>query len=208
MLTVGASLQTPTYYTLDDEFDATLTANFNSNYIYPPSNSTLGQQQALSDIFISNYNLRTPLRFNLGASFFVGKRGFLSADLELVDYSSSQLSSNDFSTTGDNRTIENLYETAVNIKAGGELRHDIFRLRAGYARFSDPFKEDSGIDRGTDHLTFGAGIKLPSFFFDLGFVNSFYDSDLSPYTLPDGTRPTATVENSKLSALFTVGFTF
>lgn len=207
-MTFGFSLITPTLYTLDDEFEAALVSNFNENYIYPGNNSTLGEQAVFSDIFISNYELRTPLRLAGGATFFFGKNGFISGDLEWINFSNSQLSSEDFNTNGDNRTIENIYQSSFNFRVGGEYRYSIFRLRGGFAHFGDPFEIETVVDRDVTNITVGAGIKLPSFYLDLGLVNSYYDSSVSPYTLIDGTSPTATVENNKLSAIISAGFTF
>ena len=103
-------------------------AQFNNNFIYQPTGLTLGEQISFTDIFLSKYELRIPWRINTGATYFFGKKGFISADVEFVDHSKSHLSSNDFSTSGDNNTISSIYKSVVNIRVGGELRHDIFRI--------------------------------------------------------------------------------
>ena len=59
-----------------------------------------------------------------------------------------------------------------------------------------------------ENIHYGLGLRLPKFFFDIGFEHSFYDSEVSPYTFADGTRPVAEIENKRFSAVITGGFKF
>jgi len=168
----------------------------------------LGEQISFSDIFLSKYELRIPWRINTGATYFFGKKGFISADIEFVDHSKSHLSSNDFSTSGDNNTINSIYKSVVNFRLGGEFRHEIFRFRGGYSSTADPYEQENGVDNLIENIHYGLGLRLPKFFLDFGFEHSFYDSEISPYTLADGTRPVAEIENKRFSAVITGGFKF
>ncbi len=204
-LTLGVSFISPTFYNLEEVYAGSIVANFN-NYVYSPE-LTLTQEIAESDIFLSNYSLRTPWKINGGLAYFFGKNGFITADVEWVDYTKNHLNSNDFSTTGDNRTINSLYKSVLNYRAGAEYRYDIFRFRGGYAFTADPYEGD-GIDRSISSISFGGGIRLKNFYVDLGFVNSWNKSTASPYTLVDGTGPVANIDNNIFSAVTTVGFNF
>ena len=58
----------------------------------------------------------------------------------------------------DNFVIDELYESVVNVRVGGEYRFDNFRLRAGYAFLPDPIKDYNLQDR--TNITFGFGITI------------------------------------------------
>src|SRR5690606_9256598 len=68
-LTIGLSYTTPSFYSLEDASTINLTANFND------STNTDGV-----DYLPYQFDLRTPARVNTGVSYFIGKKGFISAD--------------------------------------------------------------------------------------------------------------------------------
>ena len=204
---IGASVVTPTYYQFDEESDVAIEANYN-NYFFQPENITLGSETAESDIFLTTYDLTTPLRLTGGVAVFFNKNGFISADVEYIDYSNSSLSSNDFSTSADNRTIEALYTSVVNFRVGGEYRYDVFRFRGGLGYYSNPYASD-GIDLSRTELSLGAGVKFKKFYADLGVITNLSEErGYSPYTFFDGTGPVATTEINNTNAILTLGFNF
>jgi len=202
MVIVGASLTTPSFYAFEDLYDANLTSNFR-NYYYVPEGRLLLTETAESDIYTSNYELRTPLRFNTGLTVFAGKFGFVTGEVEFLNYATNHLSSSDFETIGDNQIIDNDFKSVVNYKLGAEFRYEIFRLRGGFAHQMDPEK-NNGINSNLNSITFGGGVKLSRFFFDLGIVSSRYNSYISPFP---NSSPT-TVENKRVSGMITAGFNF
>ena len=201
--TLGLSFLSPTFYNLSESNVIAIDANFNQ---YPYSGSLTLENEFASIEYISDYTLRTPWRLNGGATYFIGKHGFITANVEVIDYTKNRISSDDFEASNLNRLINDDYESVVNFRIGGEFRHNIFRLRAGYGRMGDTLK--GGLDASRNNISFGTGIRLPKFFFDIGFVNSIFDSTASPYTLADGSAPTATIDNKQFSAIWTLGFNF
>ena len=92
----GVAVHTPTWFSLSDEFNESLTAN------------TEGYQGVVS---VSNdprrfdYHLTTPWRGILSATVLMGQYGFITADYEYVDYHSMRYRfSNDFK---DEQTVRN-----------------------------------------------------------------------------------------------------
>ena len=125
-----------------------------------------------------------------------------------MDYGNSSLSSNDFSTTADNRTIESLYTSVVNFRVGGEYRYDIFRFRGGFGYYGDPHNS-SDVDLGRTEFSLGGGLKFKNFYADLAVVTSLSEErNYSPYTFFDGTGPTATIDGNNTNAVLTLGFNF
>ena len=198
---LGLSVQTPTFYTLRDTYTTSLSTTLTGN-----QTDTYDEQMTPGDY---EYNLTTPMRANGGVAVFVGKHGFLSADVEYVNYSGARLESNngDDSFSGTNDIIKNTYQSALNFKVGGEYRYNIFRLRAGYALYGDPYKS-SGYDRQKQYITAGAGIRQDNRFFDVALVNSKYNSVYSPYSLQDNSQPVVTTKNTGNSVVFTLGLNF
>ena len=128
--------------------------------------------------------------------------------MEYVDYSNSNLSSDDFSTTADNRTIEALYTSVVNFRVGGEYRYDVFRFRGGFGYYGDPYNTED-IDLSRTELSLGAGVKFKNFYADLGVITNLSEErGYSPYTFFDGTGPIANIETNNTNAILTLGFNF
>ncbi|MDW3196016.1 MAG: hypothetical protein R8G66_26835 [Cytophagales bacterium] len=207
-VTLGVNYTSPTYYALEEENSFDFTTLWNEFYSYqlPDDTIQLGLISEQSDIFTSNYNLRTPSKLNVGATVFLGKQGFLSADVEFVDYSNAEIRTNDFQERADNQEILALYDAVVNYRLGAELRFDQMRVRGGYGYQADPFK-DSDFDRSIQNISVGLGYRSSGYFVDLAIVNSRSDALFSPYFTAENT-PVATVEQSTTSALVTFGFTF
>ena len=81
-------------------------------------------------------------------------------------------------------------------------------FRGGYSSTADPYQQENGVDNSIQNIHYGVGFRLPKFFVDFGFKHSFYDSNISPYTFNDGTRPVAEIENKQFNAVITGGFRF
>ena len=203
----GMSLQTPTFYNLDETYSYDFETNYN-NFFLAAEDTLLSSILTQSDLFVSEYELSTPLRINTGVAFFLGKSGFISGDVEFVNYRNANLQSVDFDVDADNRTINNLYQPTINLRLGGEYRVGNFRLRAGYAHFGDPFDIEDGIDRSSNTISAGFGVKFPNYYFDLGVNHSSLNSTYSPYTTIATASPLVNVDRNVTNAVFTLGFTF
>ena len=207
-MTIGISYITPTIYSINEESTFTLsniineTINtFGGDVIDP------GSYEFNGDLVTSRYTLRTPSRLNLGASFFLGKYGFLTSSVEFTDYASAELSSNDFNIDGDNAAIRDSYTSVTNVRLGGEFRLDAFRFRLGYAALNNPF--EAGIEPSwRESYSIGAGYKTKDYYIDLGVINSSSESSYSPYVLTDGMQPVINTKLRDTRIAVTVGFTF
>lgn len=139
-LRVSFAAQTPTYLSLTDEFSTTVTHNF-----FDGQQNT--ESSLESELAEYSYSLFTPYRLTGGLMVLIKKAGFLTADVEYVDYSAAELSSgvssinnpNFYDFDRENTRIESLYRGVLNLRVGGEARLGMFRLRAGYAYYPSPF---------------------------------------------------------------------
>ena len=207
---LGFVLQTPTWFSLNEEYEASMSATFD-DYYFPQEDVTLGEENAVSDVFLSNYGLRTPFKIGGGATIFLGKHGFISADVDWVDYSIARINSTDFNEEPDNQVIQELYTSTVNFRLGGEAKIERWRFRAGYGYVGDPYL-NSSLDQSTQLLSGGLGLKFDSFHLDFSLVNQKFNSLYRSYKVLDNNGlnygPLTEIKNSITSGVVTVGFNF
>jgi len=208
---LGFVLQTPTWFAMNEEYEASMTATYD-DYFFAQENKTLVKETAVSDVILSNYGLYTPFKVGGGATVFLGKYGFISADVDWVDYSSSRINSSDFNEGPDNQVIQNLYSSTVNYRFGAEAKLKNWRVRGGYAHQGDPFLDNSGFDQSTQQLSGGIGVQFDALRVDFSLVNQNYNSLYRSYKVLDNNGvnygPLTEIKNSITSAVVTVGFNF
>lgn len=216
---IGASVTTPTWYTFSEESDAFYTSNYNNYDVadFVDSNgdrliledTVLNNLNSNTDLFISDYELTTPFKYNAGASLLIGKLGFITADVEFLDYSAAKVSSLDFSESADNETIQNIYQNTMNARLGAELRLSILRLRAGVALIGDPYDDSfDGVDRSQRIYSAGLGVYSKMFFADFGLSRTNWTQSSQSYAFFDGTGPVATTDITQYQARLTLGINF
>ncbi|MDQ3535886.1 MAG: long-chain fatty acid transporter [Bacteroidota bacterium] len=205
----GASIVTPTINVLNDESGSTMSTLYN-NYAYDPGDGTiiLRDFSLESALLVSEYTLKTPLRLNGGAALFFSKAGFISADVEYLNYRGNRFNARNFSMAEDNQVIQDIYQPVVNVKLGGEYRFNMFRLRAGAGYYSDPYAGNTEISRSRLNLSAGAGIRLPTFYVDLAVLNDSFNTVYTPYEASVGDLPIVETLNSMTRAVLTLGFNF
>ena len=210
-MNLGFVFQSPTWYTMSEEYEASMFANYN-NYYFEEEDITLGNEEAFSDIFISNYGLNTPLKIGTGATYFFGKNGFISADIDWVDYSMARISSKDFNPDPDNNVIRDFYSSTLNYRIGGEAWINRLRVRGGYSFIGDPYQDSGDFDQSGQILSGGVGMKFNSITVDISLVNHKYSSLYRSYQVFDQNGfnygPVTEVNNSVTSGFITLGFSF
>ncbi len=242
-LTVGFSLITPTYLSLSERYSYTSAANFSrfdlENYgeYFDDNYGLIENPNALFTTFYESsdiiqnelyipdppdsyfeYTITTPLRLNGGVTFFLNKNGFISADIEYVDYSSIKLNGKGGSLENDQMDIKELYQSTLNYRVGGEWRVSKLRVRAGYGLKGNPYKSE-GMDLKTQTFSGGLGYRSNKFSVDLAASYTQFNSTYAPYTLENPYQPSepeyeifktnyVDIENSNLNFLLSFGLFF
>jgi hypothetical protein len=219
MIQIGASIVTPTVYQITDTYNATVNSTWN-HFDYYNNGKYLDEiSVAFDKPSVVTYNVKTPFRFNTGATFFIGKYGFLTSDVEFVNYSSAKYSDPNQNNdpqfiAGNNADIKSSLTpgSTINLRLGGEYRFDMFRVRAGYALYPDPYK-DKSVDRKLQNFTGGIGIKKGKYSIDFTGIYSMSNNVRVPYSAGANPAiyfadPTAQLKSSNLNFIVTVGFTF
>lgn len=202
---IGASVHTPSFIAFTDNWNNTLSTNFEGG----ESHQINGPASAYT------WRLRTPARFMGSLGVIIMKMAALDVDVEYVDYGATRLRRDWADQTGynfsaENDAIQNNYRGAVNIRTGAEVRLKYFYLRGGYALYQSPYK--TGLTKGdaaTKVISGGLGFKNKGFSVDLGvnFIN--YNEDIYPYdpVLFSSTGP-AIVDTKIVRTSLTCGWRF
>tara|TARA_B110000438_G_scaffold52248_1_gene52480 strand:+ start:2811 stop:4325 length:1515 start_codon:yes stop_codon:yes gene_type:complete len=163
---LGGALHSPTVFTIQEEFKTITQSNFSDT-----------SYREASPVNFFEYELTTPWKAIASISANINDNIIFSCDYEIIDYTNSSLNSknyrNDDGTeifSSENNTIDNIYHKSENIRLGIEMKADPFRLRAGYSRYSSPFKNNEELSR--ENFSFGAGINYGSYYFDFAYVLS------------------------------------
>ncbi|MDX1906384.1 MAG: hypothetical protein SF053_05060 [Bacteroidia bacterium] len=225
---IGLSGQTPTFLSLTDNYQSSLTHNLTLDPGVGPEEY---EQSTANGEF--SYTLRTPYKLTAGLVWIAGKRGLVSADVDYTDIGSARLSSAESSISNpayygfevENDNIRSLYQASLNYRVGGELRMDPFRLRAGAAIYGTPLSESGQYyDEYTDNQTItqetfdasrkfftgGAGFRQPNFALDVSYVNARLPEKFSPYTLTStgAFQPTVLTQRVSHQVTMTMAFMF
>jgi hypothetical protein len=206
-LRIGLSGQTPTLYSLTDVYST----NFSYAYI---DGKGLQDSEASSPDASFEYKLRTPQKITGSLAYLFDKKGFISADFDMVDYSTMNF---EFETEKSyqntiNQDILNVYQKAYNVRLGAEAVFDIFRFRAGVSTLGLPIKgfENRGyFQNATKLYSAGLGIRENRFYADFAYQVSQSNTTEKPYLVSaDFTQPTVARSRTNTQMVITLGFKF
>ncbi|OFY65801.1 MAG: hypothetical protein A3H98_14160 [Bacteroidetes bacterium RIFCSPLOWO2_02_FULL_36_8] len=199
-LRFGGSIQTPTFFTLNEKSDRSMKTELDN------------QQVEISKGQAYDFDLTTPYKYSIGLAVVMSTHALLTFDYEGIDYREANLGADklDIDFIKNNNNITNVYTQGNNIRAGGEIRYGQYRFRAGYGLSSDPYSYKTGvnIDRGSSSITGGFGIKQEGFYFDIAVINTKYKSKYAPYSLLNDSQPVTTSSYNINTFVFTFGATF
>ena len=209
---LGLAAHTPTRFFLDEAYNN----SFNYQYLDEISSGGLieGNETSRSPQGVFDYKINTPWRFTASSSYLIGKRGFISADADILNYARMNFEygiEDKDAQQSLNADIRRDYRTAVNLRLGAEWVYDIFRFRTGIATLGLPSKSpNSGyFEEASKMYSFGAGIRENRFYFDLAYQFVRTSDVFSPYQVSSdyaSTVVTRTRNNSLIAA--TMGFKF
>ena len=229
MFRAGIAFHTPTYYSITDELDPTMTTVI--------SGQTRTLNTAAGGGLIRNqfdYRFSTPYKAVLSATIMLNNFGFITADYEYADYSTSKYYFSDgvnqstgqtFQQEADaiNKEIKKTYGGVSNFRLGAEGRlGKFFMVRAGFGYYGDPYtsygKSVQPASYTTERidLSGGLGFHFRHFFTDLGYVHSMYQGYEQPYAVDylgvisgqAATVPTAKMSYSLNNVAWTIGVKF
>jgi long-subunit fatty acid transport protein len=211
---LGASICTPTFFRMHDTFETAMQTNLTFK-------DGPGSYEESSPILDYDYDLETPLRAILSGALLMGKKGLLSLDYELVDYSSAKLRNGGDGETffNENQDIAEAYKAVGNIRLGGEYRmNDNVSLRAGYQLYPSVYKKQAfdadqpNSDSDLSVYSAGIGFKQGGFSFDVAYRYHTFTEYSLPYPSPEtNSYPSPSMAKFDMQhqqVMFTLGFRF
>ncbi len=184
-LNIGINYESKAGITLEEELYSELESKY-FDYYFEPEDTILRNAISGTGSNFANYKYKSPSKITIGSSYFYKKFGFISADIDLIDYSSSRIQSYDFNDFMENKEIEKIYKAlAVNYRFGLEGRYKNFYLRLGYNVLGDPSKNlnDSNFNNKINRKSFGIGYLSKTFSLDITYISLNKKSRVSPYSI-------------------------
>lgn len=215
---IGFAFHTPQYILLTDKIRSSLKANTESYAGVRSENSdNLNSGNAGS----TKYHVTTPYRLIASASFIFNEtkdirrqRGFISADVEYVNYRGTRYSSaneNSFDASLNNyykllnEIIKETYMGNINAKIGGELKFNTIMIRLGGAYYGSPYA-DKNLQVNRVIGSGGLGYRNKGMFIDFSYSHIMNKDVQFPYLLNDKPNTYATQTGNRGSLMFTIGF--
>ena len=212
---VALAIHTPQIITFKDNISASMTTNTETlKGIRSESSNDLNDNNAGE----RKYTITTPYRAIASVSYVFNsientkkQRGFISADIEFVNYKGARFSRTD--ENGDivkgyyktlNNTVKDVYKGNINFKLGGELKFDPIAFRLGAAYYGSPYN-DENIKANRVVLSGGLGYRNKGIFIDLAVSKSIINDAHFAYRLNDVANTFATQTGNAQNVMLTFG---
>ncbi|UPK72352.1 hypothetical protein [Chitinophaga filiformis] len=221
-LNLGLTLQSPTWYGVNKEYQTDMLTDTKSAGVVKASTIYTVDDTTQSEADNLNYSLRTPWKATASAVLLFNTAddpelpgGFISVDYELDDYRSMKLKyGNALENYHYAEEVKASYRTAANIRAGAEIRYLLYALRLGIARYGSPYR-DRDIDGARIYYSGGLGYKANNgYYMDLSLIRGGRQQRREvPYELlpnKDGyvNPPAAQINNATTRMALTCGLRF
>jgi len=197
-LRLSMAIHTPTYYQIDE----TYTTGMDYDYTIEDQNN-FGSASSPEGSF--NYSLRTPWRFFAGAGTIFGKSGFLTGEIEYVNYGGNKFLFEGFPTVEaeiNQETRDNLSD-AIRIRTGAEYAIEDFRLRGGVGLQQAAVEGDKNF---YTNFSVGAGIRKRAYYLDVAYRRNGLKTSYTPYLTGDAPQQFVDNDNVRENFVVTLGF--
>ncbi len=209
MIRLGASVHTPTRLRLTDDYQTSLVYDFTDE-----GTGNDGALESSSPESTFDYDLKTPWRFIGSGALLIKKMGFISAEVEYINYSGASfkeprtedgLSVNTGFFNDLNQDVSDEFNSVLLLRVGGEYALKKLRFRAGVNLGTTPYADETGI---TDpEYSAGIGFREKKFFIDATYTLRTANEGFSPYS-SSISQQFVNLDDQKNRALLTLGFRF
>jgi hypothetical protein len=200
MVRFGASFQIPTNYYLTEEKYTDASSTWDRG-------SGIADGNASSPNGIYDYRLISPMRTNVHASVILFGMATFSAAYEYVDYSTARLDAYDDKFVDENDRIRQDLQAAHNIKAGAEVRLQLFYFRGGLQYLMSPYI-DSRNNAEAWIYSAGFGVRTKAAFFDMSYSHGNHTDIYGLYSFEPGTNEVSVIDVNANNLMVTIGLKF
>lgn len=200
-LRFGASVQTPTTFTLTDNYRTSL-----NSILRDPADQT-NQQSSLS---VFEYRIRTPWRFMGSVASVIGKKAIVSFQYEFTDFGGGELkNASSFNGSGNfgatNEIISRSFSSSNIYRVGAEYRFtDQFYGRAGFSYFSNPNKANEFTDANLNRYQYAGGLGYRAATWNIDITYQL--AQFQEIYVTNNSADITTLSNSLSSIALTLGF--
>jgi len=214
---IGFTFETPTVFSVDDQFQRTGKSTFNNGSIVhssldPAQNPDIN---ALNPTIVNSYTVTTPMKFAGGVSFNTAGLT-ISGAADFSDQSQLRFSNADVDLSDLNDSARANFKAVLNWKLGAEyvIKPIGLILRAGYAMNPSPYKGDPS-NFNTTNISGGLGILLSSSAIaEITYRRTSYrtdhliysDQSITTSTIVSATIPTDDVVQNQVLLSFSLRF--
>ncbi|MGM0634503.1 MAG: OmpP1/FadL family transporter [Bacteroidota bacterium] len=190
---IGASYQSPTWFTIDDELTQgieTYSEEFGTESVFPN----------VINVF-PEYRFRSPSKATGSFAYVFGRSGLISIDYTYQDFSSQKFTSAGFDAQ--NMQIKESLQATSNINIGGEYKLAEWSFRGGYHFMESPYRNDAffGDSKG---YSFGLGYSFGNT--KLDFAYRLTELDKNEELIQTGLDELASVNNKLTNFVLTLSF--
>lgn len=217
---IGFAFHTPQLMGFTDKISAAITAN-TETYVSGGIRSANSNDLNSGNPGERKYNLITPWRAIVSASYVIREisdtrlqKGFISADLEYVNYRGARYSPANRADQAlvdyydlVNAGIKDTYKGNINFRLGGELKFHTIMFRLGGAYYGSPYA-DAALKANRVLATGGIGYRDHGMFIDLSYVHTFTKDVQFAYRLNDKPNTFAEQGGNRGNIVLTLGFKF
>lgn len=221
-LRLGLTFQSPTWASFTDSYITSMITD--TKDLGPLTANSTETNNGYADE--SRYSITTPLKGIASASYIfrpaggdvTKPSGFISFDYEYSDFAAMKIKMKNGGTTDNtesdekNRAIDNTYQAVSNFRVGGELKLNVFAIRAGFAYYGNPYKIE-GLDGSRKFYTGGVGYRNRGMYVDLALVYNTANRQEQPYSISPNDQgvvspPAAEIKSNIINVTATLGFKF
>lgn len=202
-LVIGASIHSPSFIGITDNFSTELDYNF-------VFDNQLNEKSSDSPEGTIDYTITTPMKAQGSIGLILGKFGFVNAEVEYQDYATSKIkidSDNLFDKQVEdniNADIRANYKSALKVNFGAEVAAiENFRIRAGIGVAQSPYIDQKEF---LPNFGFGFGYRTDYFFMDLAYRQWRSENGYSPYFITQAAQTLVTQKVNQSAFVLTVGF--
>lgn len=182
-LRLGLAYESPTWYRFTDELTQSLSAISANNV-----ESVKDVANPNTTMTFEPYKLQTPSKWTGSLAYVFGKRGLISVDYAIKDYSKTQFKpKNDFSN--DNSYMKNVLASTGELRLGAEYKIKKVSLRGGYHWEQSPYKDHKNMGDLTTYSG-GLGYNFGSIKLDMAYSHgkTYYNQQMFSQGLTDAAK--------------------
>ena len=198
---LGVAYQSPTWYNLNDELKQSISAITGNNTGNLPQDFV---DPNLTVIY-EPYKIKTPGKFTTSFAYVAGKRGLISFDYSVRDYSNTTFRPKRdalFQSLNNNIQV-NTRERASEYNVGGEYKIKQFSLRGGYHFEQSPYKNNATLGNLTGYSG-GIGYNFGNTKLDFAYATSKREFNQQFFTT--GLTDSARINNKISNVVVTLAF--